>query len=175
MGIAETALILLGVGIISEKFGAGAGLGELGTGIRTLAGAPLGGVGMGLGEFATGLRSIAEALGDIGRGFGALFGNIPGYTPPGPLPPGGADPPQIILPPPVVPPPVVVVEPTPVVAWLTTDSGGGPSDLLTGGGGSTPSPSPQFMGIGPSAPTYSWVNTTPISMTDERTKAVTMY
>lgn len=79
MGIWESALILLGIGIVSERFGAGVGLGELGTGIRTLAAAPLGGIGTGLGEFSGGLRSFAEALGDIGRGFGELFKNIPGY------------------------------------------------------------------------------------------------
>ena len=77
MGIWESALILLGIGIVSERFGAGVGLGELGTGIRTLAAAPLGGIGTGLGEFSGGLRSFAEALGDIGRGFGELFKNIP--------------------------------------------------------------------------------------------------
>ena len=79
MGIWESALILLGIGIVSERFGAGVGLGELGLGIRELAGAPLGGIGTGLGEFGAGLRTFAEALGDVGRGFGELFQNIPGY------------------------------------------------------------------------------------------------
>jgi len=79
MGIWESALILLGIGIISQRFKAGVGLAELGVGIRELAGAPLGGLGTGMGEFGTGLRTFAESLGDIGRGFGELFKNIPGY------------------------------------------------------------------------------------------------
>lgn len=123
MGIWESALILLGIGIVSERFGAGVGLGELGTGIRTLAAAPLGGIGAGLGEFSYGLRSFGEALGDIGRGFGALFENLPGgngrYVPP------------------YVPPPPPGFNGN---GELTTVSGGDNSTQLAGGGGNVPPP-----------------------------------
>lgn len=77
MGIWESALILLGVGIVSQRFGAGLGLEQLGVGIRSLAGAPLFGFGEGLYMFSAGLREFAESLGDIGRGFGELFEHIP--------------------------------------------------------------------------------------------------
>jgi len=86
MGIWESALILLGVGIVSSRFKAGVGLQELGLGIRELGAAPLGGIGTGLGEFAGGLRSFAESLGDIGRGFGELFKHIPKVQPGTPQP-----------------------------------------------------------------------------------------
>ncbi|GAI49308.1 unnamed protein product, partial [marine sediment metagenome] len=64
-----------------SRFKAGVGLAELGFGIKELAQAPLGGLGLGLGEFGTGLRTFAESLGDIGRGFGELFANIPPLFP----------------------------------------------------------------------------------------------
>lgn len=76
-GIAQGALMVLGVGILAERFGAGTGLESLGSGITRIAAAPLGGVGMGFSGLATGLRDIAESFGDIGRGLGALFENIP--------------------------------------------------------------------------------------------------
>ncbi len=92
MGIWESALMLLGIGIISSKFKAGVGLGELGLGIRELTAAPLGGLGTGLGEFGGGLRIFAESLGDIGRGFGDLFAFIPQWARPGlSTDSGGAD------------------------------------------------------------------------------------
>lgn len=123
MGIWESALILLGIGIVSERFGAGIGLGELGTGIRTLAAAPLGGVGAGLGEFGTGLRTFAEALGDVGRGFGELFKNIPK------------------LPSPFLTPPLLPGEAPPVNGnGLMTVSGGDTTTNLPGGGGNVPIP-----------------------------------
>lgn len=126
MGLWESALILLGIGIVSERFGAGVGLGELGTGIRTLAAAPLGGVGAGLGEFGGGLRTFAEALGDVGRGFGALFENIPriGPGPPGPFGPNGGEEQYAIVPPRQPP--------------LITVSGGDQTSNLAGGGGQVP-------------------------------------
>ncbi|GAI52440.1 unnamed protein product, partial [marine sediment metagenome] len=81
MGLWESALMLVGIGIISARFKAGIGLAELGFGIKELAQAPLGGLGLGLGEFGTGLRTFAESLGDIGRGFGELFKHIPPLLP----------------------------------------------------------------------------------------------
>jgi len=92
MGIWESALILLGIGIVSQRFKAGVGLAELGVGIRELAGAPFGGFGVGLGELGTGMRTFAESLGDIGRGFGELFKFIPKWAQPGlSTDSGGAD------------------------------------------------------------------------------------
>ena len=138
MGIWQSALILLGIGIVSERFGAGVGLGELGTGIRTLAAAPLGGLGVGFGEFGTGLRTFAESLGDIGRGFGELFKHIPQLPAPGPPGPG----PQIV---------------TPTNGnGLMTVSGGDDTTNWTGGGGNvTPGlPSVGFNGGGFIAPPY---------------------
>lgn len=75
--VAKGAILLIGAGIISERLGAGPGLTGLGTGIRTIAAAPLGGVGAGLGEFAGGVRAIGESFGDIGRGLAEIFKAIP--------------------------------------------------------------------------------------------------
>lgn len=77
MGLWESALILLGIGIVSSRFKAGVGLGELGVGIQTLVAAPLVGTGTGLSAFAGGIRDISETLGDLGRGFATLFESIP--------------------------------------------------------------------------------------------------
>jgi len=132
MGLAQSALILLGIGIISEKFGAGVGLGELGTGIKTLAAAPLGGVGAGLFEFSGGLRAFGEALGDIGRGFGELFKNIPKYGWKG-FPP--QQPPAI--------------SPNGNGNGLITVSGGDPTTYLPGGGGNVPTNGPVLIPVGP--------------------------
>ena len=142
MGIAESALILLGIGIVSQKFGAGLGLEQLGVGIKTLAAAPLGGVGLGLGEFAGGLRGIGEAIGDIGRGFGDLFANIPQLPtiPGGGLPGPGRRPPEVSVP----------SLPRLPVTPMVVKAGGGGSDLLPGGGGSTPPAPPPP----PSQPSY---------------------
>jgi len=143
MGIWESALILLGIGIVSERFGAGVGLGELGTGIRTLAAAPLGGVGAGLGEFGAGLRTFAEALGDVGRGFGELFKNIPQLPSP-------------FLTPPLLPGAVPPVNGN----GLITVSGGEPTDLLPGGGGNVPTNGPVLTlgtSLGPITGTYSQI------------------
>jgi len=117
MGIWESALILLGIGIVSQRFKAGVGLAELGVGIRELAGAPLGGLGTGMGEFGTGLRTFAESLGDIGRGFSDLFKGIPQLPGPGPgqLPPSNGN------------------------GLLVTVSGGDKTTNLAGGGGNVPS------------------------------------
>ncbi len=128
MGIWESALILLGIGIVSERFGAGTGLGELGTGIRSLVSAPLGGLGSGLGEFSGGLRSFGEAIGDIGRGFGTFFEAFPdwlrlpeqqeGQRLPRTDPSGNGN------------------------GALVPDSGGDATTYLTGGGGHVPTGGP---------------------------------
>jgi len=141
MGLWESALILLGVGIVSSRFKAGVGLQELGLGIRELGAAPLGGIGTGLGEFAGGLRSFAESLGDIGRGFGDLFKFIPKWAQPGQvpaLPPsngnGNGD---------------LIVKP-----------GGDDNTYLVGGGGNVPTNGPILTlgtDIGPITGTYSQI------------------
>jgi len=134
MGIAESALLLLGIGIISSKFKAGVGLGELGTGVQKLVAAPLAGTGAGLFGLAGGLRSLAESFGDIGRGIGEIFKFIPKFGEPFiPMQP----PSKTITPLPLVPsiPPLVTV------------SGGNKLSLDTGGGGSVPSNGP-IMTIG---------------------------
>jgi len=139
MGIWESALILLGVGIVSSRFKAGVGLQELGLGIRELGAAPLGGLGVGLGEFAGGLRSFAESLGDIGRGFGEMFKYIPKWAQPGPgpsLPPanGNGD---------------LIVQP-----------GGDDTTYLVGGGGNVPTNGPVLTlgtSLGPITGTYSQI------------------
>ena len=128
MGLAQSALILLGIGIVSSRFKAGVGLGELGMGIQTLVAAPLTGTGSGLSAFSGGLRDLAETLGDLGRGFGALFENIPKLPP---STPGNGNGQQL--------------ESLPIFAAiqpLVPDSGGSSNTLLAGGGGNvTPSPS----------------------------------
>lgn len=126
MGIAESALLLLGIGIVSSKFGAGTGLGELGTGIQTLVAAPLTGTGTGLLSFATGLRAVFETFGDLGRGLSSLFEAIPQM--PGPVLPW-------------FPPGIVEPEPEPSgppIYNLTVTSGGSATSLLPGGGGLVP-------------------------------------
>lgn len=157
MGLAQSALVLLGIGIVSSRFKAGVGLGELGTGIQTLVAAPLTGTGTGLSTFAGGLRDLAESLGDLGRGFGALFENIPQLpTIPGTgLPGPGRRPPDIVLPAPRLP----SIRP----AVLIPDSGGNSSQLLPGGGGNTPMPInlPPMPAIRESTPSPPPVNYTP--------------
>lgn len=146
MGIWESALILLGIGIVSERFGAGVGLGELGIGIRTLAAAPLGGVGAGLGEFGGGLRTFAEALGDVGRGFAELFRNIPGFGGGEGFGGNGAGTRTEL---PGVP-----------TQGLITVSGGDQTNELAGGGGNVPSNGPIVTlgtDIGPITGTYSQI------------------
>lgn len=143
MGLAESAAILLGIGIISSRFGAGIGLSELGTGIQSIVAAPLLGTGTGLLSFATGLRAVFETFGDLGRGLSTLFGAIPA-GPPGAG--GGAFPS-----PPGFPgwPPQEAPEP----GWngggggiraLNLSSGGDYSQLLPGGGGNVPTPAPSL-------------------------------
>ena len=88
MGLAESALVLLGIGIVSSRFKAGTGLGELGSGIQTLVAAPLTGTGQGLSTFAGGLRDVFETFGDLGRGLGSLFENRPKLPGASPAPPG---------------------------------------------------------------------------------------
>lgn len=107
-GIALGLALMLGLGIISKKFKAGLGLGEVGVGITQLATgvtalgmAPFKAFGGGLGEMAVGIKSFSETLGDLGRGIGALLANIPGAG--GYVGPGGAGSGQ--LPPPVRGPP----------------------------------------------------------------------
>ena len=140
MGVQEMALMLLGIGLISERFGGGRGLQELGTGVQTLIAAPLVGTGTGLSSFAGGIKDLAESFGDIGRGISALLGGIPEWArpgregfpprqPPAALPENGGLPPIIAM---LAPP-------------LTTDSGGSDSTLLAGGGGSVPGASFSFV------------------------------
>jgi len=140
VGIAQSALILLGLGIVSSRFKAGVGLQELGLGIRELGAAPLGGLGAGLGEFSGGLRDFAEAMGDIGRGFGELFKHIPKWVPGAQngLPPsngnGNGD---------------LIVEP-----------GGNEQTYLVGGGGNVPTNGPVLTlgtSLGPVTGTYSQI------------------
>lgn len=125
MGLAESALILLGIGIVSSRFEAGKGLGELGAGIQTLVAAPLTGTGTGLSTFAGGLRDVFETFGDLGRGLGALFENIPKLPQ---QPPGNGNGQQL--------------ERAPIytVSRLVQDSGGSSSSLLSGGGGNVSPP-----------------------------------
>ena len=133
MGLAESALVLLGIGIVSSRFKAGVGLGELGTGIQTLVAAPLTGTGAGLSVFAGGLRDVFETFGDLGRGLGALFENIPQLPPQQEgrrLPrtdPSADDPFSGGIRPPGVP-----------TQGLITVSGGDTTTNLPGGGGSVP-------------------------------------
>jgi len=122
MGLWESALILLGVGIISSKFKAGLGLGELGTGIELLSGAPLRGVGGGLGAMGTGMRSFAESLGDIGRGIGDLFAFIPKFPDYKGAVPGIPD----------------IAGPFAAKPPLIQTGGGSSTQLLAGGGGNVP-------------------------------------
>ena len=127
MGLAESALILLGIGIVSSRFQAGTGLSELGNGIQTLVAAPLTGTGTGLSIFSGGLRDLAMSLGDIGRGFGTLFSNIPPIQGWGdPLPYGGG----------LVPPSGGGG------GALKPDGGGNSTQLLAGGGGNVFLPIP---------------------------------
>lgn len=131
MGIAESALVLLGIGILSGKLGAGTGLSELGTGIQTLVAAPLTGTGTGLLSFATGLRAVFETFGDLGRGLSSLFESIPKYDP--------STPP--FIPDPTTPDPTepISILPTrPPIFNLTQTGGGSNNTLLAGGGGNVP-------------------------------------
>ena len=138
MGLAQSALILLGIGIVSSRFKAGVGLGELGTGIQTLVAAPLTGTGTGLSAFSGGLRDLAETLGDLGRGFGTLFENIPKLPqlPAGPPGSGGG-----AFPSPGtgngngIVPPGFPGGGGGGVRTLIPDSGGSQNTLLAGGGG----------------------------------------
>ena len=143
MGLAESALILLGIGIVSSRFKAGVGLGELGVGIQTLVAAPLMGTGTGLSSLAGGLRDVFETFGDLGRGLSTLFEIIPAV--PGVPLPGPADPYNGLPPPPPY-----------TGTGLLTVSGGDQTTQLAGGGGNvpkiynhilvppyTPSPAPQ--------------------------------
>ena len=128
------ALLLLGVGILSERFGGGRGLQELGTGVQAIVAAPLTGTGMGLTSFAGGLRDVAETFGDLGRGLSDLFASIPSLPAPREGPPrhgttnGNGGPP------------------------LITMGGGDKSTEQAGGGGNVPKPllpAPPISGGGP--------------------------
>lgn len=169
MGLAESAAILLGIGIISSRFGAGVGLTELGTGIQTLVAAPLMGTGTGLLSFATGLRAVFETFGDLGRGLSTLFGSIPEM--PSPFVPGNGLPPGEVPPglPPAIPPP-----------WggggggvrdLTISSGGDDSSRLPGGGGNVPVSRTSLSMPAPIRPAYFDRST---SMTNDPQQAVMM-
>ena len=184
-GIAKGALLLIGAGIIAERFKAGPGIQALGVGIREIAAAPIGGVGVGLGQFAGGLRQVGEAFGDIGRGFGEIFKFLPEPKegPPRHGWPTEPEQPQIIYP--TTPktwtignggqyirPAVkrIAAQPYHRPQPLITDSGGSGSSLLPGGGGNVPeagktSP-PQI--VDQSAPVV-WRNTRPVSIGGLRT------
>lgn len=172
MGLAESAVILLGIGIISSKFGAGVGLSELGAGVQSLVSAPLTGTGLGLSSFAGGLRDVFETFGDLGRGLSTLFQAIPA-GPPGAG--GGAFP---------SPSPEPDPSPSPWDPWggggggvrnLVVTSGGDYSALLPGGGGNVPSG-----GTEGGLPSYIPPPTKPkyldrsVSMVDERNRPVMM-
>jgi len=178
MGLAESAAILLGIGIISSRFGAGVGLAELGTGVQTLVAAPLMGTGTGLLSFATGLRAVFETFGDLGRGLSTLFGAIPA-GPPGAG--GGAFP----SPPGIVPPdfPGILPGPDPLppgfpgggggVRNLTLSGGGDFSQLLPGGGGNVPITRSTTSRIPPYPPRADYRDRN-VSMVDERSRGVQM-
>ena len=142
MGVQEMALMLLGVGILSERFGGGRGLQELGTGVQTLIAAPLTGTGTGLTSFAGGLRALAESFGDIGRGISALLGGFPEWARPGYVGPGGSGSGQLPQPGASLPgngnglPPLIA---------MSTDGGGSSSTLLAGGGGNVTGASFSFV------------------------------
>ncbi len=166
MGLAESALVLLGIGIISSRFGAGTGLGELGAGITSLVSAPLVGTGTGLSSLAGGLRDVFETFGDLGRGLGILFENIPKLPP---IPGGG-------LPGPGRRPPTVSVPSLPrlPVYPMVVKSGGGSGELLPGGGGSTPLPPPAPILIpAPAPPRLPYYLINPVEI-NERLKPVMM-
>ncbi|GAJ02474.1 unnamed protein product, partial [marine sediment metagenome] len=59
--------------IASKQFGAGKGLSELGTGVTSLAAAPLTGLGSGISSFSGGLTDFGESIGGLGRGFSTFF------------------------------------------------------------------------------------------------------
>lgn len=140
MGVQDMALMLLGIGLISERFGGGRGLQELGTGIQTLIAAPLTGTGTGLASFAGGIKALAESFGDIGRGISALLGGIPQWALPGYVGPGGSGSGQLPQNGASLPgngnglPPIIAMLAPPI----TTDSGGSQTTLLAGGGGNVP-------------------------------------
>ncbi|GAJ20737.1 unnamed protein product [marine sediment metagenome] len=103
-GIAKGAALILGIGILSEKMGAGTGLATLGGGIASIAAAPMVGAGTGMSTLATGISDIGGAFGDIGRGIGDILKflpKLPGYVGPGGagsglLPQGGGDDPSLL-------------------------------------------------------------------------------
>lgn len=160
MGVQEMALMLLGIGILSERFGGGRGLAELGTGIQAVIAAPLTGTGTGLSSLAGGVKDISESFGDLGRGISDLLG---GFQLPQTVGPGGSG--SGLLPSPggngglpALPPlnggggGARAVFPT-RPALLIPDSGGSGSTLMPGGGGNVPIPQPIiFAPIAPPAP-----------------------
>ncbi len=145
MGVQETALMLLGIGLISERFGGGLGLQQFGTGVQKLFAAPLTGTGAGLTSFAGGIKALAMSFGDIGRGISALLGGIPAWALPGYVGPGGSGSGQL----PTLPPPVPGPGPIPFLGGngppLIPVSGGSGATLLPGGGGSVPGASFSFV------------------------------
>lgn len=129
LGLAQSALILLGIGIVSSRFKAGTGLGELGAGITSLVAAPLTGTGTGLSSLAGGIRDVSETFGDLGRGLSELFGAIPKLPPTIPGDENGQQLESL---------PVLPTLPSIRPATLITNSSG---DLDTGGGLRVPQPS----------------------------------
>lgn len=159
MGLAQSALILLGIGIVSSRFKAGVGLGELGTGISTLVAAPLVGTGTGLSVFSGGLRDLAETLGDLGRGFSTLFESIPKI--PGFGGGGGGTRNGPVL--------------WPAIQPLIPDSGGNVTTLLSGGGGNVPRIGVQYVPPAPT-PTAPDIAPAPLPIAPTvTTRPITMY
>lgn len=134
MGVQEMALMLLGIGLISERFGGGLGLQTFGTGIQKVFAAPLKGTGTGLTSLAGGIRSLAESFGDVGRGISDLLGGIPAWALPGYVGPGGSGSGQLPQPGASLPLPGVNGNGPPLIAM----SGDGATSLYAGGGGNVP-------------------------------------
>lgn len=130
--IAKGALLVLGVGILSDKLGGGAGLGSLGTGISSIVSSPGVGIGTGLSATAGGLNDIFSIFTGFMDYWENFLKDIPG---------GGLT---------VIPPWLTIADQegpagdgsgsdalNPLVPPLINVSGGGSSDNLAGGGGNT--------------------------------------
>ena len=145
--IAKGALLLIGTGILAERFGAGAGLSGLGAGISSIVAAPGVGIGAGLTGTATGIRSIGESFGDIGRGIASIFAALPQAQAP--------IEPQITAP--------SLWDPLNISGLLNLipTSGGSGSTLAAGGGANTPASPTVLTGVGVGTGTGPMVTVTP--------------
>lgn len=128
--IAKGAALMIGAGIIAERFGAGPGLKGLGLGVREIAAAPLGGVGAGLKEFGAGVRSITDIFGDIAKGIGDIFGAIPRMPGPGGAGSGQLPPPITYTPLPIIPDIPGVIAPPRLIALSGPNAGGGTKNVM---------------------------------------------